>query len=142
MLKDVSPDARHGTTASARRLRREMTLPEVLLWQRLRRSPGGCKFRRQHPSGSYVLDFFCADARLAIEVDGQGHVGGQANDARRDRWFADAGNETVRVAAAHVLRDPDGVAAAVLSAAVSRLPLHHPAAPGGPPPRAKLGEDL
>ena len=142
MLKDVSPRARHGATARARQLRRKMTLPEVLLWQRLRGAPGGCKFRRQHPSGAYVLDFYCADARLAVEVDGQGHDARQVEDVHRDRWFADAGIKTLRIAATDVLRDPDAAAAAVLSAAVSRLPLHHPAAPGGPPPRDELGEDL
>jgi hypothetical protein len=48
-----------------------MTLPEVVLWQCLRQRPEGLKFRRQHPTGPYVLDFFCSDARLAIEVDGE-----------------------------------------------------------------------
>ena len=48
-----------------------MTPPEVALWQSLRTRPGGYKFRRQHPAGIYVLDFFCTKARLAIEVDGK-----------------------------------------------------------------------
>ena len=142
MLKDVSPAARSGTTGKARRLRRRMTLPEVLLWQRLRGAPGGCKFRRQHPSGPYILDFYCSDARLAIEIDGQGHGSRIIADERRDRWFADADLTTLRIAASDILRDADRVAESVLATAVARLPLHHPAAPGGPPPRAKLGEDL
>jgi very-short-patch-repair endonuclease len=52
-------------------LRRALTLPEVLLWQVLRSRPGGYRFRRQHPAGPYVLDFFCAAAGLCIEVDGK-----------------------------------------------------------------------
>jgi very-short-patch-repair endonuclease len=47
-----------------------MSLPEVLLWQALRARPGGWKFRRQHPSGPYVADFYCHEARLIVEVDG------------------------------------------------------------------------
>lgn len=43
---------------NARRLRRKMSLPEVLLWQILRKQPGYVKFRRQHPIGRYVLDFY------------------------------------------------------------------------------------
>ncbi|MEH3101810.1 endonuclease domain-containing protein [Sphingomonas adhaesiva] len=141
MLKDVAPRARQGGVRRARTLRRKMTLPEVLLWQRLRGGVHGCRFRRQHPSGPYVLDFYGVDARLAIEVDGAGHDTRRERDARRDAWFAEAGIRTVRIAAARVLADADGTAAAVLALATARLPLHHPAKPGGPPPRDELGED-
>ena len=48
----------------ARKLRSEMSLPEVLLWRQLRLRPVGLKFRRQHPAGPYVLDFYCAAARF------------------------------------------------------------------------------
>ncbi len=48
-----------------------MSLPEVLLWQVLRTRPSDLKFRRQHPSGAYVADFYCHEARLVIEVDGE-----------------------------------------------------------------------
>ncbi|HXC26532.1 MAG TPA: DUF559 domain-containing protein [Stellaceae bacterium] len=52
-------------------LRRNMSLPEVVLWQALRHGRlAGLRFRRQHPVGPYILDFFCASVRLAIEVDG------------------------------------------------------------------------
>ena len=54
-----------STQKLAASMRREMTLPEVLLWRELRKRPGELKFRRQHPSGRYGLDFFCASARLA-----------------------------------------------------------------------------
>src|SRR5205085_11001890 len=61
MLRDIAPKARPGTTRDARKLRRKMTLPEVILWHWLRQRPNGLKFRRQHPTGPYVLDFFCSD---------------------------------------------------------------------------------
>jgi len=51
-----------------------MTLPEVVLWQELRRGKlKGLQFRRQHPIGPYILDFYCSAARLAIEIDGASH---------------------------------------------------------------------
>ena len=144
MLRDVAPKAKAGTTGKARRLRRAMPLPEILLWRVLRERPSGLKFRRQHPSGPYILDFFCSDARLAIEIDGEAHERGDrpARDAARDAWLRTAGIETLRIAAAEVLIDLDSVLRAILAAALARLPLHHPAAPGGPPPRDELGEDF
>jgi very-short-patch-repair endonuclease len=104
----------------ARRLRKEMSLPEVLLWQGLRQSRAqGVAFRRQHPIGPYVLDFYCARARLCVEVDGASHgFGGQpAQDARRDRFFFEMGIETVRVAASDVLEDPYAVAVRLIERA-------------------------
>jgi len=75
----------------ARELRRDMSLPEVILWEHLRRGGlGGMRFRRQHPVGPYVLDFYCAASRLAIEVDGAQHdlPEQMRHDIRRDAWLA------------------------------------------------------
>jgi very-short-patch-repair endonuclease len=143
MLKDIAPKARAGTTGNARQLRRKMSLPEVILWRWLRQRPDGIKFRRQHPTGRYVLDFFCSDARLAIEVDGEAHSRGDRprRDADRDRWLRSAGIETLRIPAVDLLDDSDAVLTWIIAEAKARLPLHHPAAPDGPPPRGKLGED-
>ena len=89
-----------------------MSLPEVLLWRLLRRSPGGIKFRRQHAVGPYVADFYCAAAKLVIEIDGAAH--GIENrgirDSRRDRWMEAEGLRILRLAAADVLADPGAVA--------------------------------
>ena len=76
-----------------------MSLPEVLLWRILRDRPGGYKFRRQHPAGPYVLDFFCAEHRLAVEVDGEVHARGDApaRDAARDAWIRSQGVRVHRV---------------------------------------------
>ncbi|UZK70706.1 endonuclease domain-containing protein [Sphingomonas sp. S1-29] len=141
MLKDIAPKAATGGVDRARRLRRAMTLPEVLLWNALRARPAGLKFRRQHPCGSYILDFYCSDARLAIEVDGEVHSRGDQpmRDTARDRWCAKAGIAVLRIPAAAVLGDMEAVVRGVVAAALAQLPLHH--ASHGPPPRAKLGED-
>ena len=143
MLKDLAPKPDSGRVAKARRLRREMSLPEGLLWRELRKRPSGLKFRRQHPSGAYVLDFYCSDARLAVEIDGLSHDFGNRpeRDAMRDGWFVAAGIVTLRVSAGEVLRDFEAVLIHIVSEARARLPLHHPAAPGGPPPRDELGEE-
>ena len=92
--------------------RRSPSLPEAILWRLLRGSPGGIKFRRQHAVGPYVADFYCAAAKLVIEVDGAAHGGSnrQARDARRDEYLRGQGLSVVRVAAVDVLGDAVGVA--------------------------------
>lgn len=96
------------TFVRARGLRRQMSLPEVVLWQALRRGRlAGLRFRRQHPIGPYILDFYCAAARLAVEVDGLAHdTADQAqHDECRRAWLAARGMTVLRVTAADVLRD-------------------------------------
>ena len=142
MLKDRAPKARPEAVARARKLRRTMTLPEVLLWQRLKGQPCGVKFRRQHPSSAAGFDFYCLDARLVIEVDGVAHDMGDnpERDIRRDGFFETKGIDTVRIPAVEVLKNPDLAAQALLDLALSRLPLHHPAKAGwSPSPRQARG---
>jgi very-short-patch-repair endonuclease len=125
----------------ARRLRREMSYPEVLLWQRLRRAPGGIRFRRQHPIGfDYTADFYCAAAGLVIEVHGAVHAHGEApaRDRRRDEYMKSRGLAVIRVPASEVLNNADAVAAGILRLAAP--PLHHSPAASGPPPQ-QAGED-
>src|SRR3954464_10640763 len=96
------------TFKRARALRRALTLPEVLLWQALRGGRvGGLRFRRQHPIGPYVLDFYCASARLAVEVDGAAHdiVEQAGRDRRREAWLADQDIQVLRALAADVLHE-------------------------------------
>ena len=142
MLKDDAPKPATGSVTRARRLRRDMSLPEVLLWKHLKGQPAGLKFRRQHPSGELALVFYCADARLAIEVDGQDHdcADRPERDQRRDVWLASKGIETLRIPASDVLNDCAAVAEGILSYARARLPLHHPARAGrSPSPRQARG---
>jgi len=113
-----------------------MSLPEVLLWQALRARPDGFKFRHQHPAGPYVLDFYCPEAKLCIEVDGEAHERGNrlARDAERDTLLACHGIETLRIPARDILADLEAVVTAIITLATARRPLHRRS--GGPPPRA------
>jgi very-short-patch-repair endonuclease len=110
------------TVQRARKQRREMSKPEVMLWQQLRADPEGIRFRRQHPVGPFVLDFYCAVAKLAIEVDGIVHdMGDQPEfDARRTAWLEGQGSDVLRVPATDVLRDPVEVADAIIRLVQSR----------------------
>ena len=117
------PDKPAPTVKRAKQLRKQMSLPEVLLWRELRGSPEGLRFRKQHPAGAYVLDFFCARANLAIEIDGIAHDMGNRPqiDADRDAWLKQRRIDTVRIAARDVLRDPQEVAQAVVRFTQERL---------------------
>ncbi|WP_421991626.1 endonuclease domain-containing protein [Qipengyuania sp.] len=86
-------------------------MPERLLWQHLRARPGGFKFRRQHPAGLYVLDFYCARLRLAVEVDGWAHdsVETIARDRNRSAFLRSQGIATTRIPARAVLTDVEAV---------------------------------
>ena len=106
---------KNETVLRARALRRDMTLPEGLLWQELRRRPGGFKFRRQPPIGRCVVDFYCPAVRLVVEVDGIGHEMGSnpERDARRDLWMSGQGLRVIRFSAVDVLRDLNSVVIAI-----------------------------
>ena len=65
--------ASHLIFENAKQLRRRMTDAENVLWLHLKNKIGNCKFRRQHPIGNYVADFYCHKAKLIIEVDGSVH---------------------------------------------------------------------
>ena len=70
----------------ARRLRRNSTLSEVLLWKELKgKQMMGYDFHRQKPIGEYIVDFYCPALKLAIEVDGESHILNEANDAKRQQ---------------------------------------------------------
>jgi len=144
------------TFERARELRRQMSLPEIVLWQVLWKTRlAGLRFRRQHAIGPYVLDFYCPSARLALEVDGFAHdsVAQARRDERREAWLAQYGVRVLRIRATDVLRDErlEGVLLSIQRMAESapsgslRSP---PPPPGGggacraPAVRAKQGEGL
>ena len=88
-----------------RELRQSQTDAETLLWERLRRSQlEGRKFRRQHSVGVYILDFYCPQERLAVEVDGGVHniLEQQDHDAIRDATMAQLLIRTLRIKNADV----------------------------------------
>ena len=109
LRKDIKPTAR--ARGSAPELRSEPSPPEGLLWSRLRRRRlGGLRFRRQHPLGPYVADFYCHESALAVEIDGVYHAGDRkARDAARDAWMQERGLRVLRVPAAAVMGDLDAV---------------------------------
>ncbi len=121
------------TFKRARKLRRTMSPPEVALWQKLRGGQlAGLRFRRQHPIGPYILDFYCASARLAVEIDGpqHDHPDQAKHDFARTCWLNEQGIVVLRFATNDVLDDhvaPDTLSAILTAAAPST-------AFGGPPP--------
>src|SRR5690606_32217043 len=82
----------------ARDLRKNASLPERLVWQRLRLCPSGLKFRRQHPIGPYVVDFCCLSARWVVELDGLAHDAGDrpVRDLTRTRFLQENGYKVLR----------------------------------------------
>jgi very-short-patch-repair endonuclease len=104
------------TLNRAKPLRRPMTPQELGLWLRVKnRQLGGFKFRRQHPVGPYILDFYCAEVRLAVEIDGQMHWSPEQerHDARRDAYLRGMGIETLRLST-ESLKQPGTAADRVL----------------------------
>lgn len=107
-------DAPRQTIQRARTLRRKLTLPEGLMWIGLRgKKLAGLRFRRQHPIGPYILDFYCEEARLAVEIDGERHnqPDRMRHDARRTNWLEVQGVRVIRLPAKDVLADVDGALA-------------------------------
>ncbi len=121
--KPVRPAKPSTSIRRAKRFRRELTRPESMLWQLLRQSPDGYKFRNQHPAGPYILDFFCARANLAIEIDGYAHATGvnPQRDARRDAWLAGHRIDTLRIPAVDVLNDAVEVTNVIVATVRHRL---------------------
>ncbi|UZK71133.1 endonuclease domain-containing protein [Sphingomonas sp. S1-29] len=113
---------------TARHLRQAMTPPELALWPALRRHASAPRFRRQHPAGNYVLDFYCASASLAIEVDGEAHNRGDRpeRDAARTEWLRAQGVEVLRFTATEVMTDLDAVVRQILAVADQRTTTHRP----------------
>jgi very-short-patch-repair endonuclease len=115
------------TVEKARKLRRALTPPEITLWQYLRTRPNGLRFRRQHPVGPYILDFYSPTAKLAIEIDGMAHDTGDQpeRDARRDVWLSEQGIDTLRIPARDIMTHFEEATRLILDRC--SLPLHHPA---------------
>ncbi|WP_312374929.1 endonuclease domain-containing protein [Stutzerimonas nitrititolerans] len=101
----------------AKRLRNNLTDCERLLWRRLRnRQLSGCKFRRQHPFPPYVLDFYCAELRLVVELDGGQHYGdiGLEKDRLRTDYLERKGLRVLRYSNLDVLQNLEGVLAEIV----------------------------
>ncbi len=100
----------------ARKLRKNMTDAERLLWRYFRnRQLGGYKFRRQRPIGSYIVDFVCLEKKLVVEVDGGQHAGQLELDAKRSGYLEDKGYRVLRFWNNEVLTETESVLSVVLS---------------------------
>jgi very-short-patch-repair endonuclease len=99
-------------------MRREPTPAEEVLWDKLRRNRMNVKFRRQHPIGSYIPDFYCFAGRLAIELDGSQHgsEGAVEYDEARSDFLAAIGNRVLRFSNDQVLDNADAVLARIYEA--------------------------
>ena len=94
-----------------KQLRNNMTLPEIILWSKLKGSGMGQKFRRQHSVEAFVLDFCCPVLRLAIEVDGDSHFSGEARsrDMERQKIIESYGFTFLRFTNREIVENLDGV---------------------------------
>jgi very-short-patch-repair endonuclease len=109
-------------TGLARGLRRTSTETERLLWEELRnRKLDGLKFKRQAPLGRYVLDFNCAEAKLAVELDGEVHDGSVAYDAYRDECLKACGIHTLRLSNESVQMNLEQTLQTIRKTALSRM---------------------
>jgi very-short-patch-repair endonuclease len=111
----------------ARQLRKQETWAEKLMWRWLRdRRFSDYKFRRQHPEGSYYLDFFCEEASLAVELEGFGHgpPDQQRHDARRLAFLISRGIKVLRFWNSTLRRSAPSVRDAIFRELQDRAP--HP----------------
>lgn len=97
-------------------LRRSLTPAEAALWKTLQGSKlEGKKFRRQHSIGNYVVDFYCPECRLAIELDGEKHFNSIAAeyDLRRTEYLNSLNVRVLRIENRAVFEHPEGVLEAI-----------------------------
>jgi very-short-patch-repair endonuclease len=120
-------DGRGRIISRARALRKKETWAEKLMWSWLRdRRFSQYKFRRQHPEGIYYLDFFCEEARLAVELDGSGHgfPDQQLHDAKRTAFLTSQGIKVLRFWNSHLRRNAQSIRDTIFNELQERAP--HP----------------
>ena len=106
--------------AYAREMRHGMTDAEALLWMLLRnRRIAGAKFRRQHPVGRYILDYYCVEKALGIELDGGQHGEAMAYDQQRDDWLQSQGIRVLRFWNNQMLTETEAVMEVIYQTVVS-----------------------
>jgi len=100
-------------------LRKNMTPAEALLWRALKgRGAGGLKFRRQQGIGPYILDFYCPERQLGIEVDGSSHNHKYEYDEQRTAYFRKQGIRIIRFSNEQVFSSLHGVVAEIVKSAI------------------------
>ncbi|WP_194727015.1 endonuclease domain-containing protein [Noviherbaspirillum malthae] len=103
----------------AREMRTGMTDAEALMWKLLRnRRVADAKFRRQHPMGRFILDFYCDEKKLAVEIDGGQHADAVDYDQARDAWLRQSGVRVLRFWNNQVLTETEAVMEVIYAALV------------------------
>lgn len=120
----------------AREFRHPLTSPEAKLWRAVRNRQLGFKIRRQHPIGRFIVDFYCQEARLAIEVDGDSHSAPdqEAYDLARTAWLEERGHEVIRFHAGQVMKNLEDVLETIrreCEARMGQIPDEAQGNPGG-----------
>ena len=106
-------------------LRTNMPKPEEILWQRIRRKQLGVKFRRQHGIGRYIVDFYCPELNLVIEIDGDSHFSdeGKEKDTIRDAFMEALGIKVLRFTNEEVMKQTESVLERLFNLVRSSNPL-------------------
>jgi len=132
-LRNSDKDA----TGRAKTFRETMNRSERLLWSRINAGKTGFKFRRQYPVGPYVLDFYCPEALLCVELDGDCHTERETTDRLRDETLAELGIETLRIGTAALWPEIDGFVGLIrirCEERVAELGVNRTGPPPTPPP--------
>jgi len=117
-IRETSPELRQR----AKELRKRMTSAERTLWSRLRgHQLGGLKIRRQHPLGRFIVDFYCTDARLVLEVDGGIHDRLVERDAARTEYLEQRGFGVIRIRNEDIEQNLEKVLAEILAVCEERM---------------------
>lgn len=110
--------ADNNTVQKARYIRKRMTQAEKILWSCIRKNQiQGYRFRRQHPLGHYIADFYCVELKLVIEVDGESHIGKEEYDATRLQAIKEYGLIVLIFSNEEVFNELHNVLEKILSAA-------------------------
>ncbi|HVN59427.1 MAG TPA: endonuclease domain-containing protein [Bacteroidales bacterium] len=115
-LSTQNHEADKNIIGKARILRKNMTKSEKMLWELLKNNKlCGCHFRKQHPYGIYIIDFFCYKAGLAIEVDGKIHLGKREYDEKREEYLIRSGLRILRFKNEDIESRPEWVKEEIIS---------------------------
>jgi very-short-patch-repair endonuclease len=114
--------AKSVTFEAAHILRKSMTLPERMLWERLRlKQINGLRFRRQHPIDIFIADFYCHEAKLVIEIDGEIHCFQKEYDIGRAAEMEKYGIKIIRFSNLEVEKNIDRVVEKIRELVKSRM---------------------
>ena len=106
----------------AKELRKDITAAETKLWAILRnRQLDNLKFRRQQPIGRFIVDFYCSEAKIVIEIDGDSHIRQEEYDNKRTQWLEDEGYRVIRFTNDEVFSNLENVALKILEQCKRRI---------------------